>query len=179
MWFVVRVQTGREEQVNKMLAERAGAAGMDGKILEVLVPTERISEIKGGNKQIRERKIYPGYILMNIEVAEGEEIAEDVWYFIRSIPCLGDFVGPGRKPVPMAQHEIDRVLAEVRSQEEKPKIPVPFKKGDGVRINEGPFENFDGNVVDVNPEKGLVKVVINIFGRSTPVELEYWQVEPV
>ena len=165
--------------MNEMLDERAKAAGMDGKILEVLVPTERISEIKGGNKQIRERKIYPGYILMNIEVGESEEIPEDVWYFIRSIPCLGDFVGPNRQPVPMAQHEIDRVLAEVRSQEEKPKIPVPFAKGDSVRINDGPFENFDGNVVDVNLEKGLVKVVVNIFGRSTPIELEYWQVESV
>ena len=102
MWFVVRVQTGREEQVNEMLGERAKAAGMEGKILEVLVPTERISEIKGGNKQIRERKIYPGYLLMNIEVGKDEEIPEDVWYFLRSIPCLGDFVGPGRKPVPMA-----------------------------------------------------------------------------
>lgn len=179
MWFVVRVQTGREEEVNEMLQERAKASAMDDKILEVLVPTERISEIKRGKKQVRERKIYPGYILLDIEVDENSRIPADVWYFIRSIPCLGDFVGPGRKPTPMAQHEIERVLAEVRSQEEKPKVPVPFKKGDSVRINDGPFENFDGSVVGVNPEKGLVKVVVNIFGRSTPVELEYWQVEGV
>lgn len=177
MWFVVRVQTGREEQVNDTINERSKAEGMSEKIREVLVPTERISEIKGGTKQIRERKIYPGYILMDIETDKDGKVPEDVWYFVRGIPCLGDFVGPGRKPVPMAQHEIDRVLSEVRSQEEKPKVTVPFKKGDNVRINEGPFENFDGNVVDVNLEKGLVKVVINIFGRSTPVELEYWQVE--
>lgn len=179
MWFVVRVQTGREEQVRDMLDERAKAAGFDDRIREVLVPTEKISEIKGGKKQVKERKIYPGYVLVNIEPDENGEVPDDVWYFVRSVPCLGDFVGPGKKPTPMAQHEIDRVLAEVRSQEEKPKLPVRFKVGDGVRINDGPFENFDGSVVDVNPEKGIVKVVVSIFGRSTPVELEYWQVEGV
>lgn len=179
MWFVARVQTGREERVNKTLEERIKAEDLGNRIHRVLVPTERISEIKGGKKQIRERKIYPGYILMDVEVTDNGEIPEDVWYFIKDIPCLGDFVGQGRKPVPMAQYEIDRVLAEVRSQEEKPKVAVPFRNGDGVRINDGPFENFDGNVVGVNPDKGLVKVVVNIFGRSTPVELEYWQVERV
>ena len=179
MWFVARVQTGREERVNKTLEERIKAEDLGNRIHRVLVPTERISEIKGGKKQIRERKIYPGYILMDVEVTDNGEIPEDVWYFIKDMTCLGDFVGQGRTPVTMAPDESDRVLAEGRSQCGNARGGVPFRNGDGVRINDGPFENFDGNVVGVNPDKGLVKVVVNIFGRSTPVELEYWQVERV
>lgn len=172
-WYVIRVQSGREDLVRQNLERRVKSAGLDDRISRVLVPTEKVSEIKGGRKKVREKKLYPGYIMVEMEYDE------DTWYMIRETPGIGDFVGSRSRPAPMAVHEAERILHEMEREEEKPKVRIEFQKGDHVKIKEGPFENFDGIIEEVLPGKGLVKVVVTIFGRPTPVELEYWQIESI
>lgn len=172
-WYVIRVQSGREDLVRDTLEKRVKTAGFENRVTRVLVPTEKVSEIKGGHKRVRERKLYPGYLMVEMD------FDEQVWYLIRETPGIGDFVGSRSKPAPMASHEAERILHDMAKEEEKPKVRIEFSKGDNVKIKEGPFENFDGIVEEVIPGKGLVKVVVTIFGRPTPVELEYWQIEAI
>jgi transcriptional antiterminator NusG len=169
-WYVLRVQSGREEVVRDNLDKRVKASGLDDRVFQILVPTERVSEIKGGRKRVREKRLYPGYIMVEME------FDDDTWYLIRETPGIGDFVGSRSRPAPMAPHEAERILHEMEQEEEKPKVRIEFNAGDNVKIKEGPFENFDGVIEEVIPGKGLVKVVVTIFGRPTPVELEYWQI---
>lgn len=178
-WFVLRVQSNKEERVKNALEESIRIKGLEDKVTRVLVPTEKVSEIKGGKKRIAERKIYPGYIMAEIDVDEQGNIPSDVWYLIRETPGTGDFVGGNRKPVPMAGYEVEKVITEVERKGEKPKASIQFKEGDRVRIKEGPFENFDGVVEEILEATGRVRIILTIFGRATPVELEYWQVEVV
>ncbi len=172
-WYVVRVQSGREEQVRDGLVRRVKAAGLEDSISSVIVPTEKVTEIRGGRKTVREKKKYPGYIM--IEMLQGR----DTWFLVRETPGIGDFLGL-KEPIPMADHEVTRMLVEQSgAEEEKPRIKIDFQKGDTVRIKEGAFDNFDGIVEEINPQKGWVVVTITIFGRATRVELEYWQVEKI
>ena len=152
---------------------------MQDLVPRVLVPSENVSEIRGGHKRVSERKIYPGYIMAEIDVPDTGEIPDDVWFLIRETPGVGDFVGGRRKPTPMAPREVDKILGEAEKKEEEPRLKINFKAGDSVRIKEGPFQNYDGIVEEVIPSKGMVIVNIKVFGRITPVELEYWQIEPV
>ena len=172
-WYVLRVQSGREGQVKEALEKRVKAAGMAETISKVLVPSEQISEIRSGKKKVKERKVYPGYLMVEME------LNDDSWYLIRETPGIGDFLGSATQPVPMKPWEVDKILGEAESKEAKPKLKINFRVGESVKIKEGPFENFDGTVEEVIPSKGLVKVVVTIFGRPTPVELEYWQVESI
>ena len=177
-WYVLRVQSGREDRVAENLRKRVKAAGLDEKVPQVLVPTETVSEIKGGKKRTRKRKLYPGYIVCEMATLEGT-IDEDVWYLIRETSGIGDFVGAHGRPAPMAPHEVESLLGTMEQSEEKPKIQIQFQKGESVKVKEGPFESFDGIVDEVDADKGMVKVIVTIFGRPTPVELEYWQVEAI
>lgn len=172
-WYVIRVQSGREEKVRKGLEKRIKAAGAEEEISQVVVPTETVSEIKGGKKRISKKKIFPGYVMVEMEPTD------EALYLIRETPGVGDFVGSHMKPTPMEPHEVERLLGNMKSQAETPKLKINFQKGESVKIKEGPFENFDGIVDEVYPEKGLVRVIVTIFSRPTPVELEYWQVEPI
>jgi transcription termination/antitermination protein NusG len=172
-WYVLRVQSGREDRVCENLRKRVRAAGLDQHVERVLVPTETVSEIKGGRKRNYRRKIFPGYVLVQMD------ITDDVWFLIRETSGIGDFVGAHGRPAPMEPHEVERLLGEMERTQEKPKVKIQFQKGESVKIKEGPFESFDGIVDDVDPEKGIVKVIVTIFGRPTPVELEYWQVEAI
>lgn len=178
-WFVVRVQSGKEDQVREALDRRVHLDALETVISRVLVPSERISEIRAGQKRVRERKIYPGYIMVEIETAETGEIPETAWFAIRETPGIGDFLGDGSKPVYMSKRDVEKILGEASHKEEAPKIKIGFSGGEAVRIKEGPFENFEGTVDEVSPAKGTVKVIVTIFGRPTPVELEYWQVERI
>lgn len=172
-WYVVRVQSGREESVKDGLLRRVNAAGLQGKIANVIVPTEKVTEIRSGRKTIREKKLYPGYIM--IQMLQDK----DAWFLVRETPGIGDFLGL-KEPIPMAEHEVNKMLVEqTGAEEEKPRIKIDFQKGDTVRVKEGAFENFDGIVEEINSQKGLVGITITIFGRATRVELEYWQVEKV
>jgi transcriptional antiterminator NusG len=176
-WYVLRVQAGREEQVRENLEKRTRAAGLEGSISTILAPSEKVTEIKGGHKMISERKIYPGYLMVEMEMAE------ETMALVRETPGVGDFLGsgwgPSAKPVPMSSREVEKITAEAEAHEAASLPKIDFDAGDNVRIKEGPFLNFDGTVEEVFPEKGLVKVIVTIFGRATPVELEYWQIERI
>lgn len=173
-WYVLRVQAGRENQVRENLEKRAKAGDMEERVGQILVPTEKVSEIKSGRRRVREKKLFPGYIMIEME------FDEELWYLIRETPGIGDFVGPRSHPTPMQPHEVERILHDMaRDEGEKPRVRIEYAQGDSVKIKEGPFENFDGVVEEVVPAKGIVKVIVTIFGRPTPVELEYWQVEAI
>jgi len=176
-WYVVRVQSGKEDQVREALERRVRADALQEMICRVLVPSERISEIRGGQKRVRERKIYPGYIMVEIETAEGIDIPENAWFTIRETPGIGDFLGDGSRAIPMSKRDVEKILGEAEHKEEAPKVKIGFSSGEAVRIKEGPFENFEGTVEEVSPARGTVKVIVTIFSRPTPVELEYWQIE--
>ncbi len=178
-WFVLRVQSNKEDKVRKDLDRRIKTQGIEGLIPKILVPSEKVSEIKGGKKKVADRKIYPGYVMAEIEVDENGQIPDEVWFMIRETPGAGEFVGGNRKPVAMTDHEVEKILKEVEHGEEKPKAKIAFQKGNRVRVKEGPFENYDGVVEEVLPASGCVKLMLTIFGRSTSVELEYWQIEPI
>jgi transcriptional antiterminator NusG len=170
-WYVLRVASGREGTVRDALQKKVQLAGLQEQVPQLLVPTERVSEIKGGKKRYKERKLYPGYIIAHMD------LTDDVWYMIKDTPGIGDFVGSFQKPAALQQHEVDKILSSVKDKDEAPEIKIDLAPGDGVKIKEGPFENFDGQVDEVFPTKGQVRVMVTIFGRSTPVDLEYWQVE--
>ena len=178
-WVVLRVQSKKEDRVKKDLEKRIKAQGIETFVPRILVPSEKVSEIKGGKKRVAEKKIYPGYVMAEVEVDENGQIPDELWFVMREVPGAGDFVGGNRKPVAMADHEVEKILKEVELGEEKPKAKIEFHKGDKVKVKEGPFENFDGVVEEVLPASGCVKLMLTIFGRSTSVELEYWQLETI
>ena len=172
-WYVLRVQSNREKKVKEALEKRVKMTGLEDRIAEIIVPSEQVTEIRGGKKRVTERKIYPGYIMVNMDMDE------DTWFLVRETPGIGDFVGAHLKPVPMGEREVEKMLGQMEEKDEEPKLKIDFKVGDTVKIKEGPFENFDGVVEEVIPSKGLVRAVVTIFGRATRVELEYWKLEAV
>ena len=179
-WYVVRVQSGREGTVQTALERKLKVAGKTEVIPRVLVPVESVTEVKAGRKRTRKKKLYPGYVLVEVVEDEQAKVPRDVWFLVRETSGVGDFVGAHGSPEPMPQSDVDRLLAVVeRSADKAPQVQIAFKKGDSVKIKEGPLESFDGIVDETIPAKGLVRVIVTIFGRATPVELEYWQVEPV
>lgn len=179
-WYVVRVQSGRENTVQAALERKLKVAGKTEVIPRVLVPVEAITEVKAGQKRTRKRKLYPGYVLVEVSQDEKGKVPADVWGMVRDTAGVGDFVGAHNSPEPLPPEEVERLLAIVeRSTDKTPQVQIAFKKGDSVKIKEGPLESFDGVVDETIPAKGLVRVIVTIFGRATPVELEYWQVEPL
>jgi transcriptional antiterminator NusG len=180
-WYILRVGTNREDKVAKNLAARARAHDLLGMIPQLLVVKEKVTEIKNGQRRTVERKVYPGYVMAEIETGEDGSIPPEVWHLIRETPGQIKFVGtPDKpdKPQPMGPDEVTKMLAQRdRVTQESPQIAVDFEKGEHVRVKEGSFENFEGTVEEVHPEKGLVKVTVMVFGRPTPIDFEYWKVE--
>ncbi len=172
-WFVLRVASGQEDRVRRGLEARVKAKGIEERVPRILVPTETVTEIKGGRKRTIKRKIYPGYVIVEMQMDE------PTWFLIRETPGVGDFIGAHGKPEPMAQEEVEKLIGQVEKETEKPKLKIEFQKGDAVKIKEGPFENYDGVVDEVDPKKGTVRVIITVFNRPTSVELGYWQVEAI
>jgi transcription termination/antitermination protein NusG len=179
-WYVLRVASNREEQVRDALDRKVKIEGLADKIGRILVPTERRPSPRkgpGGEKKFIERKMYPGYVFIEMEMEEDGTISEKPWFLIRETTGVGDFIGSGGKPSAMRQTDVDKMLMQVEKAQEGAPVSVEFAKGDQVKIKEGAFENFEGAVDEVLPDKGLIRVIVTIFGRATPVELEYWQVE--
>jgi len=178
-WYVLRVASNREEQVREALDRKVKIEGLEDRISRILVPTERRPAPRGrsGKKKYVERKMYPGYVFVEMELEEDGSIGEDAWFLIHETSGVGDFIGSDGKPTAMKPSDVEKMLLQVEKAEEGAPISVEFAKGDMVKIKEGAFENFEGAVEEVLPDKGLVRVAITIFGRPTPVELEYWQVE--
>ena len=173
-WYALRVQSEKEEFVKKKIEEAVETSDCKDAFGKILIPVERVSEIKSGQKRVAQRKIFAGYILAEID------LNESAWFLINDVPGISGFVGPDRKkPTPLGQHEVQRILEDMELQKEKPKPKIEFEEGETVKVKEGPFESYDGVVDEVFPEKGILRINLSIFGRSTPVELEYWQVERV
>ena len=172
-WYVIHTQTGYEDKVKTALDAKVKSGLAKDTISQVLVPVEQVSEVKGGKKKISQRKFFPGYILVEME------LTDESWYMIKSISGVTGFVGAGSKPLPLKEDEIDTILKQAKEAKEKPTPKVVFDKGESVRVNDGPFTNFNGTIEEANLAKGKVKVMISIFGRATPVELEVWQVEKI
>lgn len=172
-WYVIHTQTGHEERVKTTLESRAQQFSLQDKIGQVLIPMEKVSEIKAGKKTISTRKFFPGYVLVEME------LNDETWYLVKNTPGVSGFIGSGRKPLPLKDAEVAGIIKQAEEKKEKPTPKVIFEKGESVRVKEGPFINFNGNIEEVNPNKGKLKVLVAIFGRTTPVELEYWQVEKI
>ena len=170
-WYIVHTYSGFEAKVKDSLAQRAEAMGMADVILEVLIPTEEVVEIRDGRKTRSTRKFFPGYVLVKMEMSD------DAWHVVRNTPKVTGFVGTGNKPVPLSESEVERIVNQISTAAEKPKPKLEFRIGETVRIIDGPFANFTGEVEEVNEDKSTLKVMVTIFGRATPVELEFLQVE--
>ncbi len=172
-WYVVHTQTGSEDKVKLALENKIIAEGMQDLIGRVIIPTEQVSEVRSGKKKISKRKFFPGYLLVEME------LDEKTYLFVKTAPGVTGFIGLGKKPMPLPQEEVDSIIKRTEQTQVKPSPKIVFEKGEQVRVTEGPFLNFNGTVEEIHPEKGKIKVSVSIFGRSTPVELEYWQVEKI
>jgi transcriptional antiterminator NusG len=176
-WFAVHVLSGQETNVKRHMLSRIKTEELGEVVQEVIIPTERISEIKRGKKVETERKLYPGYIFVKMELYDSEKKLHEVpWYFVKETPGVLGFAD-GDRPTPMKQDEVDGMLSQIREKEEKITPKIIFAVGDRVKVGDGPFQSQEGVVEEVDTERGRVRVAVSIFGRSTPVELEYWQVE--
>ena len=174
VWYVLKVQSSREDTIRDALERRVKIQGLQRFFGRIVVPTEKITEIRNNKKRIVERKSYPGYIMVEME------LNEKTWFAVRETPGVGDFVGAHGTPSKMTQDEVNKMLGQqVAAEAEEPKVHIDVERGDRVKIKEGPFENFEGTVEEVIPTRGLVKVMLIIFNRPTPVDLEYWQVERI
>ena len=176
-WFVLHTLSGQEQKVKESIEKRIKSEEMTDYIREVLVPMEKVAEVRSGKKTVTTRKLYPGYVFIDmILLDENNRIIEKPWYFIKETQGVIGFVG-GEPPVPTPAEEVESIKAQISASEETEKPKVAFNVGETVKINNGPFLNFSGVIEEIEPERGKLKVTVNIFGRNTPVELEYWQVE--
>ena len=173
-WYVVHAYSGMEKSVAKALQERIEREGLQSQFGRILVPTEEVVEVKGGKKAITERRLYSGYVLVEMEMTD------EAWHLVKSTPKVTGFLGgSANRPSPLPQREVDEILLRMQEGYEKPKPKVLFEVGETVRVKDGPFADFNGNVEEVNYDKSRVRVSVTIFGRSTPVDLEFGQVEKV
>ena len=176
-WYVLRVAANKEVQVKDALAQKVEREGLTDIIGRIEVPVERIKRIRGNKQTVHKRKLYPGYVFMEMESTEDGRVPEKAWFVIKGTTGVGDFIGTEGIPSPMRDTEVAKVLEEAEKPEEAPSIRVEFKKGDQVRIREKPFENCEGVVDSIDAQHGRVEVIVNIFGRPTPLDIEYWQIE--
>jgi len=171
-WYVVHVYSGMEKSVHKALLERIERAGLQESFGQILVPSEEVVEVKGGKKSITERRIFPGYVLVEMD------LTDETWHLVKNTNRVTGFLGgSGNRPAPISAREVEKILSQMEEGVEKPKPKILFEVGETVRVKEGPFADFNGNVEDVNYEKSKVRVSVTIFGRATPVELDFGQVE--
>jgi transcriptional antiterminator NusG len=171
-WYVVHVFSGMEKSVHKALVERIERAGLQTHFGQVLIPSEEVIEVKGGQKSITERRIFPGYVLIEMD------LTDETWHLVKNTNRVTGFLGgAGNRPTPISSKEVEKIMSQMEEGVEKPKPKVLFEVGELVRVKEGPFTDFNGNVEDVNYDKSKVRVSVAIFGRATPVELDFSQVE--
>ncbi|MBI5772426.1 MAG: transcription termination/antitermination factor NusG [Verrucomicrobia bacterium] len=176
-WFVIHTLSGQEQKVKDSIEKRIKTEEMQDYIKEVLVPMEKVAEVRSGKKTVTARKLYPGYVFVDIVLLdENKRLIEKPWYFIRDTQGIIGFVG-GERPTPMQPDEVESIKAQINDSEDRERPKVNFAVGETIKINDGPFLNFSGVIEEIEPERGKLKVSVDIFGRKTAVELEYWQVE--
>ncbi len=171
LWYIVHTYSGFEGKVKESLRQRADALGMGEVIEDILIPTEEVVEVRDGRKTKSTRKFFPGYVLVKMEMSD------EAWHVVKNTPKVTGFVGTGNRPVPLSDAEVDRIVNQISVAAEKPKPKLEYRIGENVRIVDGPFSNFTGQVEEVNEDRSTLKVMVTIFGRATPVELEFLQVE--
>jgi len=171
-WYILKVQVNREDMIKESLKRKVHIAGMDQYFDQILVPSEKVIESRAGKKRVVRKKLYPGYIMIRMVVND------DTWFLVRETSGIGDFTGASGRPTPMLPHEVERILAsESEDKTDSPKLRIPYEVGSKVKVKDGTFINFEGEVSAIDTTSGRVTVMLSVFGRSTPVELEYWQVE--
>jgi transcriptional antiterminator NusG len=177
-WFVVHVLSGQEQKVHDDIVKRIKREELGDHVFEVLIPTERVQEIKRGKKTETTRKFFPGYLIVNMHLLDEENnLIDKTWYFIKDTTGVIGFAGTKDKPIPMRKKEVEGMLAQMKEREDTVSAKIIYEVGDKVKVSDGPFQNQQGIVEEVDPERGKLRVSVSIFGRDTPVELEYWQVE--
>ncbi len=178
-WYVLRVAANKEVQVRESLTQKVEKEGLSDIIGRIEVPIEQIKRIRGNKQTIHKRKLYPGYVFMEMESTEDGRVPEKAWFMIKGTSGVGDFIGTEGVPTPMRDTDVAKMLLDAEKPDETPSIKVEFEKDDQIKIREGAFENFEGVVDSIDSERGIVKVIVTIFGRSTPLDIEYWQIEKI
>jgi len=171
-WYVLKVQTNRERTIREALLKKIKLEGLEEFFGEIMIPSEKVVDTRSGKARESERKLFPGYVMMELV------LNDDTWYLVRDTSGVGDFAGSAGKPIPMEQHEVDRMLGKVEEDAgSAPKVKISFVQGEMVKITDGAFESFEGTIEEIDDHSGKISVLIEVFGRSTPVELDHWQVE--
>ncbi|MFQ5461130.1 MAG: transcription termination/antitermination protein NusG [Phycisphaerae bacterium] len=179
-WYVLRVASNKETQVRNALERKVTIEGLEGRVGRVLVPTVPEKKMKGGVLRVYQRKLYPGYVFVEMQCEEDGSVNEGVWFMVKETTGVGDFIGSDGKPTSMPDHEVTAILAASEKAEEEPSLSgLNIHKGDQVKVTDGAFENYEGEVEAVDERRGMVSVIVSIFGRMTPVEVGYWQLEKV
>jgi transcriptional antiterminator NusG len=178
-FFVLRVASNKEDSVREKLARKVKIEGAENIVGRILVPTERVRSMKGGVRKESDRKLYPGYVFIELELDKNGTIPENVWFLIKETDGVGDFIGSNGKPTPMTPKDQAKMLEEAERPDDAPNLKTEYKKADKVKVTNGPFENFEGEVDEILGDQGKVRIITTIFGRPTPLELEYWQIEKV
>ena len=176
-WFVLRVASNKERAVRQTLLRKVQIEGMEHLVGRIMVPTEKTKTLKGGKQKISENKLYAGYVFVEMRLEPDGRIPQDVFFLIKETTGVGDFVGTAGRPTPMAPHEVEKMLHDSKKPEEAPQLKMDFAKGDNVIIKEGAFQGYEGTIDEVFPDKGQVRVLVTIFGRQAPVDMEYWFVQ--
>ncbi len=182
-WFVLRVASNKEDSVRRTLLRKVKIEGFDGVdadkhlVNRILVPTEKTKTMKAGKQKVVETKLYPGYVFVEMKLEPDGRIPQDVFFLIKETTGVGDFIGTAGRPSPMSIPEIEKMLNAAKPAEEQPQVRMEYQKGDHIRVTDGAFENMEGTVDELLPDQGKVRVIVTIFGRATPLEIEYWQIE--
>ncbi|MHC4889966.1 MAG: transcription termination/antitermination protein NusG [Planctomycetota bacterium] len=178
-WYVLRVAANKEVQVQGALLQKVKREDLSDIVGRIEVPVEQVKRIRGSKQTVHKRKLYPGYVFMEMEPTEDGRVQEKAWFLIKETSGVGDFIGTEGIPTPMRDTDVAKMLLEAERPEEAPSIRVEFEKGDMIKIREGAFESFEGTVDSIDSERGIVKVIVTIFGRPTPLDIEYWQIEKI
>ena len=176
-FYVLRVASNKEDKVRESLVRKVKIEGLEERVARILVPTERVRSMKGGVKKEADRKLYPGYVFIELETEADGRIPDKVWFLIKETDGVGDFIGSNGKPSPMTPRDQSKMLEEAEKPDDAPSLKTEYKKDDRVKVRDGPFENFEGQVEEILQDQGKVRIITTIFGRPTPLELEYWQIE--
>ena len=176
-FFVLRVASNKEDQVREKLARKVKIEGLDTHVGRILVPTERVRSMKGGVRRESDRKLYPGYVFIELQLDKDGRIPDKVWFVIKETEGVGDFIGSNGKPTPISPKDEKAMIDAAQKIDEPATLKTEYKKGDKIKVTDGAFSNFEGEVDEIIPDKGMVRIITTIFGRPTPLELEYWQIE--